>query len=146
MKFIEWSLLRKPNPRRALSVPVEPVTRKKEGKGYRFASENEGRGTGRRAKRELIACQLCAGTEVRLGMAFGGRGVNQRDRTTWRANATRCNERTTRVPCCRQVKQIEALTSLKAIFFAMLPDSRLLPAPPCPTAPTEGYPRGELPG
>jgi len=27
------------------------------------------------AKRDLIVCQLCAGTEVRLGMAFGGRGV-----------------------------------------------------------------------
>lgn len=28
------------------------------------------------AKRELIAHQLCAEREVRLGMAFGGRGVN----------------------------------------------------------------------
>lgn len=29
------------------------------------------------------------------------------------------------------------LTSLKAIFFVMLPDSRLLPVPPCPTAPVD---------
>lgn len=51
------------------------------------------------AKRELIAHQLCAEREVRLGMAFGGRGVNpagsndhsrsrgQRETRDWRTHA-----------------------------------------------------------
>lgn len=33
---------------------------------------------------ELITCQLCAGTEVRLELAFGGREVSPRNRTTER--------------------------------------------------------------
>lgn len=37
-----------------------------------------------RERGELITCQLCAGTEVRLELAFGGREVSSRDRTTER--------------------------------------------------------------
>lgn len=42
----------------------------------------EGRGEDGRRRGELITCQLCAGTEVRLELAFGGREVSPRDRTT----------------------------------------------------------------
>ncbi|XP_076180346.1 uncharacterized protein LOC143153248 [Ptiloglossa arizonensis] len=46
---------------------------------------------GKRRGRELITCQLCAGTEVRLELAFGGREVRPRDRTTKR-NRQRTND------------------------------------------------------
>jgi hypothetical protein len=38
--------------------------------------KSEGRDAGRSGAEGVIAYQLCAEREVRLGMAFGGRGVN----------------------------------------------------------------------
>lgn len=47
----------------------------REKRGERQSCRLEGKGG------ELITCQLCAGTEVRLELAFGGREVSPRDRT-----------------------------------------------------------------
>lgn len=65
------------------------------------------------------------GGQVRIGV-WGSRG-----------QLTESNDQTGQQDSKIQKHATMKLTSLKAIFFVMLPDSRLLPAPPCPTAPVE---------